>query len=99
VVIVAAGGTLIEVLVDRVGLLAPVDVFRAKKAIERLAISRLLNGTRGSAPADVDALAEVITRFSELAVDSTGVIGSIDLNPVVVGPEGAIAVDVLIKEL
>jgi acyl-CoA synthetase (NDP forming) len=70
VVIVAAGGTLIEVLVDRVGILAPVDVFRAKKAVERLAISRLLSGTRGSAPADVDALAEVITRFSELAVDS-----------------------------
>ena len=99
VVIVAAGGTLIEVLVDRVGLLAPVDVFRAKKAIERLAISRMLNGTRGTAPADVEALAEVITRFSELAVDSTGVIGSIDLNPVVVGPEGAIAVDVLMKKL
>jgi len=47
----------------------------------------------------VEALAEVITRFSELAVDSTGVIGSIDLNPVVVGPEGAIAVDVVMKKL
>jgi acyl-CoA synthetase (NDP forming) len=99
VVIVAAGGTLIEVLVDRVALLAPVDVFRARKAIERLAVSRVLMGARGSAPADVEALAEMIARFSELAVDSAGLIGSIDLNPVIVGAEGAVAVDVLMKRL
>ena len=44
-----------------------------------------------------EALAEMIARFSELAVDSAGLIASIDLNPVIVGPEGAVAVDVLMK--
>jgi acetate---CoA ligase (ADP-forming) len=97
VVIVSAGGTLIEVLRDRIALLPPVDVFRARKAIAGLDVSRVLEGTRGSPPADIDALAEVIARFSELAVDSTGVISSIDLNPVIVGREGAVAVDVLMK--
>ena len=99
VVLVSAGGTLIEVMGHRFALLPPVDVVGAKRAIERLAIHRVLQGARGTPPADVEALAEMIARFSELAIDSAGVISSIDLNPVIVGPEGAVAVDVLIKRV
>jgi len=97
VVLVSAGGTLIELLADRVALLPPVDRFRARRALDRLAVSALLTGHRGSEGADVDALVDVIARFSELVADSAGSVVSIDINPVIVGRDSAVAVDVLVK--
>jgi len=97
VVLVSAGGTLIELLADRVALLPPVDRFRARRALDRLAVSALLAGQRGSDRVDVDALVDVIARFSELVADSAGSVESIDLNPVIVGRDSAVVVDVLVK--
>ena len=42
-------------------------------------------------------MTEVIARFSELAGDWSGVIDAFDVNPVIAGPEGAVAVEALIK--
>lgn len=95
VVLVSAGGTLIELLRDRVALIPPIDGYRARRAISRLAISQVLEGVRGTGPADVDSLVDTMVRFSELAADSIGVFASIDLNPVIVSEDGAVAVDVL----
>ena len=97
VVIVSAGGRLIETLMDRVAVLPPIDKREAVRVLGRLRIRPLLDGARGDPPADLDSLAEVIARFSELAADGTGLIGAIDVNPVIVGPDGAVAVDALIK--
>jgi acetate---CoA ligase (ADP-forming) len=99
VLLVSAGGALIELFTDRVALRPPVDRYRAKRAIERLVVSALLQGHRGAPPGDIDALADLVARFSELAIDASGHIASIDVNPVIVGPESATAVDVLIKWL
>jgi hypothetical protein len=96
VVVVSAGGTLIELLRDRVTSLAPLDRARAMRALGRLAVRELLDGHRGRAPADIGALCEVMARFSEMVVDQTG-IASIDVNPVIVGPSSAVAVDALVK--
>lgn len=98
ILLVAAGGTLIEVLRDHVALIPPVDAAAAKRALMRLAISEVLDGVRGGPPADTDALAEMIARFSELAVDHSSRFTSMDLNPVIVGPDRAVAVDVLMRE-
>ncbi len=97
VTILSAGGTLIEVLEDRVAILPPVDVGRARMALERLSMRRLFDGTRGSPAVDLDLLAELVVRFSELAVDAGGTLSSIDVNPVIAGPERSVAVDVLMK--
>jgi acetate---CoA ligase (ADP-forming) len=97
VVIVSAGGRLIEAMADRVALLPPIDKAGAVRALGRLRMRPLLDGARGDAPADLDSLAEVIARFSELAADGAGSIGAIDVNPVIAGPKGAVAVDALIK--
>ena len=97
VVLISAGGTLIEVLSDRVALLPPVDVFRAERGIDRLAMGKVLRGHRRRVPANFDALSEVVARFSELAADLAGVLSSMDLNPVIVGPASAVAVDVLVR--
>ncbi len=97
VVILSAGGTLIEVIADRVAVLPPVDSPRARAALDRLAIRSLFGGVRGGPPLNIDALAEVVTRFSELAVDAAETLAAIDVNPVIVGHQGAIAVDALFK--
>jgi acyl-CoA synthetase (NDP forming) len=97
VVIVSAGGRLIETLVDRVAVLPPIGKEEAVRVLGRLRARPLLDGARGDPRADVDSLAEVIARFSELAADGAGSIGAIDVNPVIAGPDGAVAVDALIK--
>jgi acyl-CoA synthetase (NDP forming) len=98
VILISAGGTLIEMLSDRVALLPRVDSTRALRALERLQIRPLLDGARGAIPVDIDALAEVIVRFSELVVDGADFIDAIDVNPVIAGRTGSVAVDALIVE-
>ncbi len=71
------------------------DGFRARRAIDRLAVSQVLEGVRGGDPVDVDGLIDTVVRFSEMAADSVGTYSSIDINPVIVGPDYAVAVDVL----
>ena len=70
VVILSAGGTLIEVIGDRVALMPPVDVPRARAALDRLSMRPLFDGVRGQPAVNLDALAEVVARFSELALDA-----------------------------
>ena len=97
VILVSAGGTLIEVMAERVALLPRVDRAMARRALARLRVGALLGGSRGAPPANIDALADVIARFSELAADAAGILASIDVNPVIAGPERSVAVDALMK--
>lgn len=95
VVIVSAGGRLIELLEDRVALLPPFDRSVAIHAIDRLRIRPLLDGYRTAPPADIDRLVDVVIRFAELAMDAAVWISAIDVNPVIAGPDQAVAVDAL----
>jgi hypothetical protein len=97
VIVLSAGGMLIELIGDRVALLPRVDTVGARRALDRLRIRAMLDGVRGADPVDIDAVTEVIARFSELAEDWSDVIDAFDVNPVIAGPEGAVAVDALIK--
>jgi hypothetical protein len=97
VILLSAGGTMIEVIGDRVALLPRVDRLGARRALDRLRIRPMLDGVAGADPVDIDAVADVVARFSELAADWSGVIDAFDVNPVIAGPQGAVAVDALIK--
>ena len=66
-VMVAAGGVLIETLGDRRLALPPLDEVRAAKLIDRLDARPVLDGVRGAPPADVNALARALSRLSLLA--------------------------------
>jgi acetate---CoA ligase (ADP-forming) len=94
---VAAGGVLIEVLKDRHLALPPVDETRARRLIDRLEARRHLDGLRGAPPADVEALARAVARLSLLAGDLGDLIGALDVNPLIVGPRGCVAVDALVE--
>jgi acetate---CoA ligase (ADP-forming) len=76
--------------------LPPIDEDAARRLIDRLAIRPLLDGVRGAPPADVGALARAVSRLSVLAGDLGDLIAELDVNPVVVSPSGAVAVDALV---
>jgi len=95
-VLVAAGGVLVEVLHDRRLALPPLDEPRARALVDRLRVRPLLDGVRGGAPADVDALAHAVSRLSVLAADLGDLLEALDVNPIIVTPDGCTAVDVLV---
>lgn len=95
-VMVGAGGTLIEVLKDRRFALAPFGEQEARRLIDGLGLRPLLDGVRGARPADVGKLAQSLARFSELAAALDGRYDEIDVNPVISGPSAAVAVDALV---
>jgi len=95
-VLVAAGGVLVELIHDRRLALPPIDEDAARRLIDSLAMRPLLDGVRGAPPSDVDALARAVSRLSVLAVELGDLIAELDINPVIVSAQGCVAVDVLV---
>lgn len=90
------GGVFVEVLKDVTFRLAPFGVDEARRMIEEIKGRAMLDGVRGAPPSDIDALAEALSRLSVFAAANADRIESIDINPFIVLPDGAIAVDALI---
>jgi acyl-CoA synthetase (NDP forming) len=96
VVMVGLGGVLVEVLGDVAFRVPPFDEAEAERMVRELAGAALLDGVRGARPADVGALVDVIMKVQRLAVDCAGEIAELDVNPLVVRPRGAVALDALV---
>jgi acyl-CoA synthetase (NDP forming) len=94
-VVVGAGGVLVEHLADRAVALPPVDASQARRMLSRLRVAALLAGFRGQPPADLDAVARAITGVSAIACELGGELAALDINPLICGPAGVVAVDVL----
>jgi acyl-CoA synthetase (NDP forming) len=94
-IVVGAGGVLVETLADHAVALSPVDEETARQMIAELRVARLLAGVRGALPADLGAVVRSITALSDLAVDLGSELEALDVNPLICGPSGATAVDVL----
>ncbi len=94
-VVVAAGGVLVELMADRAVALPPLTREGARRMVDRLRIRPMLDGFRGAPPADVEALIDVVVAVSRLAHERSDELAALDLNPVIVTAEGAVAVDVL----
>ena len=96
IVMVSAGGVLVESFDDRVFALAPFGTAAARRMIERLAVARILRGAPGRPPADMAGLATALSRFSVLAAALSERIAEMDVNPVIAGAWGHCAVDAMI---
>lgn len=95
-VVVAAGGTLVELLGDRAVACPPVSPAGAARLLDALRIRRLLDGWRGAPPCDTDALAHVVSAMSVLAAELGDALDAVEANPVIVSPGGVVAVDALV---
>jgi len=96
VIMVAAGGTLVELVDDRAFALAPVDANAASRLLNKVRIVRLLEGVRGDAAKDKAALVSVIVKLSMLGDTLKDVLAEVDINPVIVLSRGCYAVDALV---
>jgi len=98
VVMAGLGGIFTEVMKDVGFKRAPFGKREALDLINGLKGSAILKGARGTQPADIDALAEAIANLSVFAEKNADVLDSIDVNPLLVLPEGegAVALDALI---
>jgi len=99
VVTFGLGGTLVELLKDTVCALAPVSVEQARAMIGKVRTAPLLTGYRGGPRHDIEALAQAISGLSILAAQHEGTITTIEVNPLVVRPDGGgvIALDAVIE--
>jgi len=95
-IVIGAGGLLVEIFAERAVLLAPVTRSAALAALRRLRLAAVLAGTRGQPPADMGAIADAITGLSRLTCDLGDVLDALDINPLICTPSGAVAADVLI---
>jgi acetyltransferase len=95
-VMVSAGGTLIESFSDRRFALAPFDEAQALRMIEDLAVAKVMDGVRGAAPKDKRAAAKALARFSGMCAALGASAAEIDVNPLIVSERGAVAVDALL---
>lgn len=91
-VVVGFGGIYVEVLRDTAARLAPVTAAEAREMLGELRMAPLLGGVRGQAGVDLAALAGAVSAFSRLVAD-VGALREIELNPLMAGPDGTIAVD------
>ena len=96
VLTIGIGGVLVEAIGDVVTLLPPVAVADARAALRRLRGYGLLAGVRGRPPAAVDSLAAMVASFSILCAALGEQLVEVDLNPVIVTSESAVAVDALV---
>ena len=96
-VTIGFGGYYAEAMNDAITLMPPFSKEMAKNALSKLKMKTLLEGYRGSKPADLDAFAEFASRFSVIAVELSNQVCEIDLNPVILGNDNCIAVDALIS--
>lgn len=97
VILVGLGGIDAELIGDRAIALAPVDSPSAAALIGRTRVATVIAGSRGRAPLDGAALTRLVVLISELAWRLRDQIACIELNPVLLGPDGAVAVDALME--
>ena len=92
ILLVGHGGTAVEVINDRAIGLPPLNLVLAREMIARTRVSKMLAGYRDRPPVDVEAVARTLVHLSDLLVTLPEV-AELDINPLLAGPEGVIALD------
>jgi len=92
VLLFGSGGELVEVFQDRALGLPPLNTTLARRLMERTRIFTALAGVRGRKPVDLEALEEILVRFSYLAAGQPW-IKEIDINPLLASPGRLLALD------
>lgn len=95
VVVIGDGGIAVEAIPDNVLLLAPFSKQEFSGALARLRIAPLFEGVRGRSGLAIDTLFEAATNLADLLRDEADIC-SVEVNPILVSADAAIAVDALV---
>ncbi|HET7173451.1 MAG TPA: acetate--CoA ligase family protein [Nocardioidaceae bacterium] len=96
-VVVGAGGTLVERFADRAVAIPPLTAVTAQHLLERSRVRDLLAHPRGLPPADAESVVSAVLAVSRLASELGGHLSSFEVNPLVCTSSGAVGVDVLVE--
>ncbi len=87
------GGVYVEAVKDVTFRIAPITPREADEMMHEIRGAQLLQGVRGEKPSDLKAVREALLRVSQLAGEFPEIV-ELDVNPLVVHPSGAVAIDV-----
>ena len=96
-IILGLGGAWVEIFNDVSTRLAPLVQDDAEEMLEEFRARKIFEGFRGKPPADKKSLVSALLSLSALVWDLRDQIREIDVNPVLVYPEGVVAVDALVR--
>jgi len=98
VLVIGAGGIFVELLKDATPLLLPVSRKDVEAALKGLKSFTLLNGFRGRPAANLEPVIDAIMAIASYAGEHLDTLSELDVNPLMVSENGAVAVDALIVE-
>jgi acyl-CoA synthetase (NDP forming) len=94
-IVTGPGGVLAEFFPERTVALPPLTMAAAASSVSGLRFAEVLAGVRGSQPCDTPAVAAAIAAFSVLITELGDWLEAFDVNPLICGPSGVLAVDAL----
>lgn len=97
VMLVGAGGTMVEIWRDTATLLLPTDPASIRDALLSLRIAPLFQGFRGAPAVDLDRIVEAIDRLAAFGHAQRDRLVELDVNPLMVLPDRAVAADVVLR--
>jgi len=95
--LIGTGGTMVELLDDTVSLLLPASRDDIAAAIQSLKVARIIEGFRGGIVGDMNAVLDAVEAIVKYAVANSDRLLELDVNPLLVTPDAAIAVDAFIR--
>ncbi len=98
VLTLGAGGTLTELWQDTASALLPIAEKDVREMLEQLRIAPLLHGYRGRAGANIKAIVAQVLAVQTYVMAHRDVIDEVEINPLIVTPDRAVAVDALIRK-
>ncbi len=98
VMVIASGGVMVELINDKATLLLPVSNAQIIEALKSLKTFPLLEGFRGRQKADLNQLANCIASIATFAISLSDTLLEMEINPLMLTPEGAVAADVMIRK-
>ena len=99
VLTLGAGGIWTEILQDAVSFLVPTSRTRIEEGLARLKIAPVLRGYRGKPAANMAAVLDAIMAVQRYVVDHAATLDEVEINPLIVTPTRAVAVDALIRRV
>ncbi|HIO18085.1 MAG TPA: hypothetical protein EYN10_06420 [Gammaproteobacteria bacterium] len=90
-------GALVELVADSVTVLLPTPREEIAAALHSLQVAKLLRGFRNRPAADVDRLVDTICTVVDFAHRLGAKLHELDINPLIVHPDGCTAADVLLR--
>ncbi len=95
--LLGSGGTMVELLDDTAALLLPLSRDDIATAIQSLKVAKIIAGYRGGLAGNMDSVLDAVEAIAAFAIANSDRLLELDVNPLLITPDAAIAVDAFIR--